>query len=259
MVLFIKGVAGLILYRLRQSGPHMALLVERLAAAALALVLGGSLLVLALPRLFASVLLLPGSVILEIDEPVSESDLDLLIASRERALRWVDAGKIYTDMAIGRMFLVQRRSYETGGGEQAFDRALLNQAITDLRAGLARAPGRPVAWSQLAAAELLAQGPSAKAAAALRMSLITAPYAPLLLFPRIELGFRLWPVLSQETQHMIYWQVRLASRRNLERLARIAIANDRIDIVREGMKLRRMIVDKEGPYIGGLPSVSTPE
>jgi hypothetical protein len=52
--------------------------------------------------------------------------------------------------------------------------AMLGQAIASLRAGLGR-PGAAHAWTRLACAELLADGPSEEAARALGIALATAP------------------------------------------------------------------------------------
>jgi hypothetical protein len=63
----------------------------------------------------------------------------------------------------------------------------LKQAQADLEFGLANAPARGVAWAQLAAARQAIDGPSAKAVAALMMSIDTAPMMEALWPSRLRL------------------------------------------------------------------------
>lgn len=63
----------------------------------------------------------------------------------------------------------------------------LNQSQADLEFGLANAPARGVAWAQLAAARQALDGPSDKVAAALMMSIETAPMMEALWPSRLRL------------------------------------------------------------------------
>ena len=111
---------------------------SRVAGSLLPLLLAMSLLYLGAPRTIAAFVSLPGNVLLEqiqIGESLSARDLEILIVSRERALAWVEAGRVQTDLALARLVLA-----EASGEDGAYERAGLARAIESLRAGLARAP-----------------------------------------------------------------------------------------------------------------------
>ncbi len=81
--------------------PHAA--VPRVAGPPLPLLLAVGLLYLGAPRTIAAFVSLPGDYPLEqiqIRESVSTRNLETLIISRERALAWVEAGRVQTDLAL---------------------------------------------------------------------------------------------------------------------------------------------------------------
>jgi hypothetical protein len=92
---------------------------------------------------------------------------------------------------------------------EATRRAALAGAVGDLTDGLARAPGDAFAWAALAEA-LLSSGYGARAARALRASMLLAGYAPGLSLLRSALGLRLFLLLSEEDRGLWADQVRLA-------------------------------------------------
>lgn len=79
----------------------------------------------------------------------------------------------------------------------------LRQAQADLEFGLANAPARGVAWAQLAAARQAIDGPSAKAVAALMMSIDTAPMMEVLWPSRLRLILDNWQFFTPRERERI--------------------------------------------------------
>lgn len=205
----------------------------RIATAALTFALGAGLLYLAVPRALAVFFGLPGEPVLSrIQEgrSVTHEDLEVLIASRRRALGWVQSGRLYTDLGLAQLMLSDSR-----GGAGGFERTLLADSIVSLRRGLILAPARPHAWTRLAYAELAAEGSRATVAQALEMALITAPYEPKLLFARLELCLLAWASLSDEAGARTYDQIRLAWKQDPKRLVALARGMGRANIVRSAL------------------------
>lgn len=197
------------------------------------MLVGAGLLYLALPRTVAAVLMLPGDPLLERireREPVDKNDLEILVRSRERALAWVESGRVHTDLGLAYLLLA-RQTDEAGG----FDRERARQAVASLREGLPRAPASPHAWARLAYAELVAQGPSPTVARALDMSLRTAPFEPRLTRVRVELALLAWPFLTSPTRRLVAAQIRLAWRQARSGLVEIARHSGRDDVVRAAL------------------------
>jgi hypothetical protein len=211
--------------------PHVATL--RVAGSLLPLLLAAGLLYLGAPRTIAAFVSLPGDYVLEriqIGESVSARNLETLIISRERALAWVEAGRVRTDLALAQLVLAK-----ASGEDGAYDQAGMARAIESLRAGLARAPARPYAWVRLALAELEAGGPSPEVAKPLEMALISARYIPRLLFVRLELCLIAWPYLNSDARDLVFQQVRIAWHRSPDRLVDLALHMERLDVVRTAL------------------------
>src|SRR5689334_3512998 len=79
----------------------------------------------------------------------------------------------------------------------------LKQAQADLEFGLGNAPARGVAWAQLAAARQAIDGPSAKAVAALMMSIDTAPMMEALWPSRMTLILDNWQFFTPKERERI--------------------------------------------------------
>ena len=205
----------------------------RVALAAVTLALAVTLLSQAVPRTLAALASMPGDPVLsriQTGQPVDNEALEALIDSRRRALDWIESGRLYTDLGLAQLMLAQARD---GGG--TFEEPLLTEAIGSLRKGLALAPARPHAWTRLAYAELAAGRPLEQVARALEMALITAPYEPRLLFPRLELCLLAWPGLSEQTVKRAHEQIRIAWTRDPNRLVALAHSSGRANIVRSAL------------------------
>lgn len=79
----------------------------------------------------------------------------------------------------------------------------LQQAHADLEFGLGNAPARGVAWAQLASARQAIDGPSAKAVAALMMSIETAPMMEALWPSRLRLILDNWQFFTPQERERI--------------------------------------------------------
>ena len=207
----------------------------RVAGSLLPLLLAVGLLYLGAPRTIAAFVSLPGNALLEriqIGESLSARDLEILIVSRERALAWVEAGRVQTELALAQLVLA-KASGEDGG----YDQAGVARAIESLRAGLARAPARPYAWTRLALAELESGGPSPALAKPLEMALITARYTPRLLFVRLDLSLIAWPYFEPDTRELVFEQIRIAWNRSPDRLVELALIMELLDVVRTALRI----------------------
>lgn len=190
--------------RLRRGGRH-----RRSLAAALALLLGGLILWLAVPRVVASGLLaLRAPVIQRMDagEPVSEPELLGLIASRELALSWVEDRDTHDERGTALAELAFR-----GEPRSAAESGALEAAIGATRAGLALAPADPKDWTQLGYLLVLLRGdPNREAAEALLFSIRTGPFqAPDFLRRRLFWSLVHWTFYEAEERRQISDQIRL--------------------------------------------------
>ena len=206
----------------------------RVAGSLLPLLLALGLLYLGAPRTIAAFVSLPGDYPLEQiqnRESVSARDLEILTISRERALAWVEAGRVQTELALAQLVLA-----EVSGEDGGYDQAGVARAIESLRAGLARAPARPYAWTRLALAEeLKAGGPSPELAKPLEMALITARYTPRLLFVRLHLCLHAWPYFDSDARELVIQQVRIAWHGWPDRMVDLALTMGRLDVVRTAL------------------------
>jgi hypothetical protein len=186
-----------------------------------ALLVGVSLIALAIPRFVAAVLALPGDHILaKIEAERAAPDagrLELLIASRRSALAVVDSATAQTDLGLALLLKASSLS------DPVASRHALVEAIAALRSALAVAPARPHAWTRLALAELAASGPSVKVAAALKMAIETGPCERELLVPRLRVALATLSYFPPVGEALIRDQIRLVSKLqpyDLDRLAR---------------------------------------
>ena len=112
----------------------------------------------------------------------SIDELKMLADAQRSGQLWLADGRLRTDLGLAYLLLAEKLPRgDTNAG------AYLQRAIEALKAGLARAPANPYAWARLAYAEALAHGWSPLAMSSLRLSLITAPYEPRLLWSRLRM------------------------------------------------------------------------
>jgi hypothetical protein len=196
---------------------------RRSLAAGLALLLGGLILWLAVPRVAASVLLaLRDPVIERMDagEPVSEPELLGVIASRELALSWVEDRDTHDERGTALAELAAR-----GESQSPAERAALERAIGATRAGLVLAPADPRDWMQLAYLLVLLEGdPHRDSAEALQFSIRTGSFeAPDFLKRRLFWCLAHWTFFDDEERRQINNQIRLVWRIAPGGLAELAL------------------------------------
>ncbi len=205
----------------------------RLAVIGVSSSLGILLLVLAVPRLYAELMLLPGNPVIaaiENDETITAGDLKRLMLSRERALDWTQSGQARLELAVAEILLAQR---EVGGGARYH--ALMRQALQAIRESLAQAPSDPFAWTRLAYARLAEDQTAERVVPVLAMAIRIAPVEATLVFPRLELCLIEWPYFARANPDLFEGQVRLAWRQSPLHLVRLALATSRSKAVRAAL------------------------
>jgi hypothetical protein len=165
-------------------------------------------------------------------QPVQSDELMTLVDAQEAGRFWLADGRLRTDLGLAYLLLGERLP-RTDPNANAY----LQRAIDALTAGLARAPADPVAWARLAYAQALSKGWSPLAVSSLRMSLITAPYEPRLLWSRLRMSFLAWPELSRGDRELVFQQIRHAWQADPAELARVAIELKQVDQVRAALLL----------------------
>lgn len=158
--------------------------------------LGGSLLLLSVPRLVAALHLLagdPGVALLHAGQLPSPAAFRRIVASRQSAAWWVSEPATFADLGLAYLSLAQTSA--PGTGQRG---PLLDLATRHLQSSLSLAPADPYAWTYLAFVHT-ATGDHARAAGALELSLRTGPYQPDLVLSRAALGLANWPWLAHAT------------------------------------------------------------
>jgi hypothetical protein len=202
----------------------------RIAVIGVSLSLGLLLIVLAAPRLYAELVMLPGNAMLDaIDhgQTITTADLRILQRSRERAPGWTDSGRARLELAAADILLAQR---EVGGGARYHE--LMDAALQALGDSLSRAPADPYAWTRLAYARLADGETAERVVPILAMAIEAAPVEATLVFPRLELCLIEWPYFAEANPALFQDQVRLAWDQSRFRLVRLALSTGRRDAVR---------------------------
>ena len=207
----------------------------RLSVIGISASLGLLLILLAVPRIYAEFLLLPGNPLINTianeddseDSDIAGPEIEALLASRERALAWTQSGHVRRELAAAAILLAQR---EVGGGTRYH--ALMSRARDALKESLAHAPADPYAWTRLAYARLADDETADRIVPILAMAIRTAPVEASLIFPRLELCLIEWPYFAKAHPDLVAEQVKLAWRQSHWWLVRLAIATARRDEVR---------------------------
>ena len=223
-----------------QSWPRAQLLpptdIERRrhrAVAAVSLVFGALLLILAAPRLASEVLLFPGNHTLDQiarNRQAGDAEIATLVASRARGLAVLESPRSQVEMGFG---LQQMAAREMGGGARYH--ALLDAAMQAFRRGLAGAPANAFAWTALAHAALDQGAPQRAVVPLIELAMESAPGEPTLAFTRLELCLVEEPLPSAADAALRDQQARLAWRQSPRRLAVLGRATGREALVRAAL------------------------
>ncbi|NJO55626.1 MAG: hypothetical protein HC834_03860 [Rhodospirillales bacterium] len=183
--------------------------VIRLCAAVLMLIAGAAILFVAAPRTIAAVVSGAGEpIIRQINkhEDVSAQDLQTVIDAQRRGLFWAKDADMEMKLGLAHMLLAEKQAVNDPA------RAIhLEQARQALRTSVARAPANPYPWTLLAYTEFLITAKWAEPAiAALRMSILTGPHEPRMVWSRLRLSLIAWDSLGEQDRDLVMEQLRYA-------------------------------------------------
>ncbi|HYD31382.1 MAG TPA: hypothetical protein VEB64_11080 [Azospirillaceae bacterium] len=173
-------------------------------AAAVAVVVGGLLLALGIPRLVAAVLALDARpVVWNVygGATVPGARLTRAAADLAAAGRWVSDGEQDGDRSLLLLRAAEAATTERERSE------LLSAAEQAVATALAAASGQPSEWVRLAHLRHR-RGDTAGAVAALRLSMLSGSFVPALMTSRVEFGLQLLPVLDREMVELLKRQIR---------------------------------------------------
>jgi len=217
--------------------PMMPLLVG-----AVSLLLGVLLSVLAVPRLVAALIAIPGDSV-QFDftrgRTVGDDRLTLMINNRVLTLRWFSDPVYYRDISAAAALLAFRR-----GLADPASVPLLQRAEEASKAALRLAPVDPVVWARLAYVRRQFGAPPAETAAELKMSLRAGRYDPALLEPRLQLALAVWPALDAEERTAYMDQIRILWRDDAEALARTSLRSTASAIIIQGLAQDREAIER---------------
>ena len=183
----------------------------------LALIAGGLLLLMAVPRFMSAVVQLPGNFVparLEIHKKVSDAALAKLSSTRRGSIKWNSGGQQWVELGLAQLRQAERN--------EADREILLQRAVADLRKGLGMTPANSPGWLWLAEAELLRGGPTPAVRRAIEMSILTAPQDKPDYIKRLQISLLIWPQLDLDAREMVANQVHYAQRLFPARLAELA-------------------------------------
>lgn len=164
----------------------------RWGVAAAALLVGGLLVVSAIPRIAAHSAVLPGSAVsraMDEGRSVSSPEAEAAYRAYTDALAWLP-----NDPALRaeRARLARRLSLLDAQPEWA------SRAVDDFRAAAALSPGDGVIWARLAEAELAAGAEVETVLPHLRLARLTAPRRASALFPQFVIVMRHWEAMPDD-------------------------------------------------------------
>jgi hypothetical protein len=184
-----------------------------------ALVLGGTLVVMATPRLMAGLSVEPHDALFRALGKGRATDAEVILAAaldHEEALRWQADAETSADLAT--LYFVAASHFPS---DSVLRQEFLQRAVAQNRQSLQRAPAQPYAWAQLALALTHLEGDSDAARAALVQSLRRAPWQPRLAELRAGMGLRHWSRLDEDTRALVLLQVRQAAELDPKGLAAV--------------------------------------
>ena len=200
-----------------------------IAVVAVVLLVGG------LPRMVASIVSAGGEPVIrkiQKQEPVTVEELANVISAQENGLFWVDDAAMEAPLGLAHLLTAEKLPREDP--QVAIH---LQAALHALRSSLGRAPANPYPWTLLAYAEFLRAGTwTPEALAALRLSLLTGPYEPRLVWSRLRLSFLAWESLTESDRDLVQQQIRYAWAQDPKDLGRLALDLNRVNLVRASLE-----------------------
>jgi hypothetical protein len=179
--------------------------VQRVLVGMGTILLGLLLLTLAVPRLVAHLLLLPGDAATKralSGELLTPAGYQRILDSRKAALAWLELPEARIELGGTFYFMAQRAD------ELHVDAtALLREAREQLERGLAEAPADTAAWFTLADIRSFLSDPD-KAEKALHLSMLAAPHDVTIAPLRAGMALALWARLEPSTRAMVETDVK---------------------------------------------------
>lgn len=143
--------------------------------------------------------------------------------SREAALRWIQDGAYYSDLAVLRLYGV--------GATRILSperRRLVDDGVALQVRALALSPADGYGWTRLLQALALGAAPAAQVEPVLDMAIRRAPAEPSVVMMRLHVAFLYWRGLSAKMRAEVDRQIRLAALWMPTDLARLAKARFRV-------------------------------
>lgn len=150
-------------------------------------------------------------------ETVGDDDLHKIIAAREN-IYFSDPALARSDLALAKIILANRTD-----NPQA-KKVLLEDARTALEESLRMNPGNPYAWFRLAHVLNLLGGKPELILSALKLSFMTGPHEPRLVFNRLPLALALMNSMDETTQAFLQHQIRFAWRKSGRQTAFLSVS-----------------------------------
>lgn len=197
-------------------------------AAAVALLAGGLLLGLGLPRGVAAALVAPHDALmprLAAGSALVGPELTPAVAAHEQALAWHDSAHLH--QRLGQLHFALARASASPAGRLAS----LRESAAAHAAALARNPMLPYAWTQLALTRLELEGPGPGFAAAYARAVEVSPALPALVFGRVRAGLAAWPRLDPVTRELLAADVAMGAKIDPRRLIRAAGTTNRLALL----------------------------
>ncbi|MDP6475141.1 MAG: hypothetical protein QF449_00460 [Alphaproteobacteria bacterium] len=199
-----------------------------------AVAVGITLVVLALPRTAAGISELHGSwaiAELRADEPISDHDIDLAINSLVDANGWVNTAPRWTALARLHYARALRADANSAARQDAFR---LSQDASHRAISLN--PALPEPWLRLAQTEYALNRVSPQMIRALAMAYRTGRFNRFTVFAMSELAFIAWGHLESDTRSLAVEQFAFAVRQRSDRLAAISERLHASAIVRRALR-----------------------
>lgn len=201
---------------------------------AVALAVGITLVVLAVPRTVAGLSELHGTwaiAELRVGAPISGNSISLAVKSLDSANGWVETAPRWS--ALARLHYARALLEQAGSEERRVAFQLSRDASL---AAIALNPALPEPWLRLAQTEFALNKVSPQMIRALKMAYRTGRYNRFTVFAMSELAFIAWAKLESDTRNMASEQLVFALKQRSNRLAAISERLHASSIVRRTLR-----------------------
>lgn len=166
--------------------------------------------------------------------PVSTNDLALLLASRARVAAGgygFHSSVIYNELAMARLQAAQNKDVQPDLIKQ-----LLREAIIEQKMALTLSPADTYGWARFAFLLALDGAPSENTIRALNMEMMTAPYEPALMLPRLGLALSLYGKMDSNMRDLADNQLRVTWKRRPKEVEALAKAARQSSVLERALR-----------------------